>query len=451
MTTEGRQCAHAKEVKERKNLQYVLAGILFILGLGYVYYVPPFEAPDEPAHFLRAWSVAELQWVMHDHPHNVAGYIVDQMSQRYKADQNALLADLAKEVQKKKARIPNFAFNTSLYPPLPYAFQAIAISLLKDKVSFTAIFYTLRIINITLYTLAFFFFFKRLSHFQWPVFVIACTPMALSQAAMISLDGMVLSAVVIMLAVSLSPQLKIDGLLLIFAILCLGLSKSTYMILALFPLVPLFMRKRLRLPYIFGFLLTISLIMVWNYYLDKENVYDMFVYFVQNYAFRNVDPILQLENVLAHPIDFIRITLLSLINNTILYGKQFVGVLGWLNVHLYVWVYFVWMIMIIVSVFTVYKSQTKNEIITSIYGILLSLISIIGIFFSLYIIWMPVGAQTIEIQGRYLHASFLVFITSLVFVMPYMNKVTEVTRYVIPLLSVVINIASIISVNMIYN
>jgi uncharacterized membrane protein len=442
MTMAGWQCAYAQEVNKRTGLAYILAGILFVLGLGYVYCVPPFEAPDEPAHFLRAWSVAELQVVMHDHPQNVAAYILDQMSQRHEISQNDLLKDIAKEVKKNTPRIPNFAYNTSLYPPLPYAFQAITISILKNRFSHSVVFYSSRIINLIIFTVAFFFFFRRLPSFQWPIFVFACTPMALSQAAMISLDGLLLSAVVIMLAVSLNPQLRIDGLLLVLAILCIGLTKSTYMILALFPFIPLFMRKRFRLLFIIGLLLTISLIMVWNYCLDKENIIEMFVYFVQNYALRNVDPVLQFKYVMDYPVNFIYVLFSSLFNDIILYGKQFVGVLGWLDIHLYMWVYITWLIIMILSLLTVYEPKDKWINIVSIWGAILSLTTVVVIFLSLYLIWMPIYARTIEIQGRYLHTPFLVFVISLCFFMPYVKKIERIIKFMIPSLSIVINVGA---------
>jgi len=51
---------------------------LFILlgfGLAYVFILPPFEAPDEPAHFARAYSIAEGQVVIRDHPRDLVVFL----------------------------------------------------------------------------------------------------------------------------------------------------------------------------------------------------------------------------------------------------------------------------------------------------------------------------------------------------------------------------------------
>jgi uncharacterized membrane protein len=427
-----------------------------MLGLGYVFIIPPFEAPDEPAHFLRAWSVAEKQWVLVDHPKKAAVFILDEMSKRHDIENHALLNDMLASTQKDNPRIPNFAFNSSLYSPLPFIFQAAAIkfmSAIQMQDHLSLVFYSCRIVSLVIFTGFLFFAFIRLENWSWPVFWVACTPMALSQASVISIDGILFGATAVMAAIALKPRGRTDFVLLVICLLFLGLTKSTYLILAFFPFILAYYCREFRFVFFFGILSAILSAAAWHIIMS-QHVVNYSLELMKTYAFREVDPQAQIKYVMENPLGFMGILYDSVVRNFITHLRQFIGVLGWLNIYLPKWIYILWSIFAVGSIFSITKPATSRDkffVITGLWGISVSFITCMAIFISLYLIWMPVGALSIEVQGRYFHAPAIVALLCLSMVTPAIKWVDDISIYLFPVSAIVFNLISLATLSSFYN
>ena len=432
-----------------------LSGILLIIGLGYVFIIPPFEAPDEPAHFLRSWSVAEKQWVLKDHPKQVAVFILEEMAKRHEIYNYPLLKDMSHATEKAFHRIPNFAFNSSLYPPVPFIFYAATIKIIstvKNSDKLTLIFYSCRIISLIIFIAALFFSFYRLGNLCWPLFWIACTPMAISQASVISIDGILFGSTAIMASIVLKPKGDADHIFLIISLLFLGLTKSTYLILAFFPLILAIADKKYRPVYFAGMLITLSGAIVWQIIMERK-VVDFSLELLKMYALRDVDPQKQIGYIMTNPLVFMDILYKSIVHNISAHVQQFVGVLGWLNIYLPRWITIFWIIMAGYSVFCVTRPENMSKyfgILLSVWGIILALATCIAIFISLYLLWMPVESSSIEVQGRYFHAPAIIALLCLAIMTPGIKKFNDVSLYLLPLSAVLINMISFLTIKAAY-
>ena len=424
-----------------------------VLGLAYMVIVPPFEAPDEPAHFLRAWSVAEAQWVVRDHPDDVVTFILEEMSKRHEIEANPLFKDMLRITDSGDPRVPNLAFNTSLYSPIPYIFHAGAIKVLKGSVTLDQIFYACRLVSLLIFTCSVFFIFSRLGSWSWPVFWIACTPMALSQASVISTDGILFSAVGIMVVTAIFPRGKADYAIVFLSIFFIGLTKSTYIVLAIFPFLSVYYNKALRFPFFVGLAVTVFCIIAWQFILEKNNIIEHSIEFIRMYTFRDVDPRAQLSMIINNPAGFMAVLWSSIIYEISGHMKQFIGVLGWLHIFIPGWIYAAWLMIACLSMFSLEKSEVIKDhfyLYTGLWGLAVGFMTCIGIFFSLYLIWMPVGASSIEIQGRYLHAPALAAALCMGMLLPEIKKVKHVSIWIFPFMALAINFTALYTVQSYY-
>ena len=102
--------------------------LLFLLGFLYVFLTPIFEAPDEPAHFARAYGIAEGQFILRDHSKALALFIRHQFKAMDSPETRSMAEYLKRYEQiSTEERVPNIAYNTALYSPVPYLTHAAVI------------------------------------------------------------------------------------------------------------------------------------------------------------------------------------------------------------------------------------------------------------------------------------------------------------------------------------
>jgi uncharacterized membrane protein len=395
--------------------RFVLVAVL-LFGALFAFVTPPFQVPDEPAHFYRAYRVSE-------------GYL-DLLPTR---DRSAaplpasvhrigtdLLADLPFHPERRIAprtilaafqiplapdrREPVFFHNTLQYTFFPYLPQALGIAagrLLGAPV--LALFYLARLANLLCGALGLAFAVRRLPAFAWLAAMVALTPMSLSLLGSVSGDvttivsSFVLVSTVARLAWGKEAATRGDLLLLAAASAVLCASKPPYLPLALLALlIPAARFPRGRRAAFLPLHLGLSLLMAsWEAAISRTADFGR----LNN----GVDPDRQIHDSLLHPFHFLKIAAAEYVRHSPRYLGQIVGRLGWLDVQLPIPLLAAYLAVLLALVLLdanpaleVRPWQRIGVAATVLAG--MTLISA-----AQYATWTPYGANFVEgIQGRYL-------------------------------------------------
>lgn len=168
--------------------------LLFVLGLGYVALVPPFQNIDEIWHWERMWSVAQGDYNCKEIP-VAAGKFVDRTF-RFRAGSDPLTWDLFHDAYHFKGDAGAFsiATNACKYPPVGYLPAAAATRLLTGDPAERAwhkmfyAFYASRVGN-WLWFFGCVLLAMRLTRYPMPVLLFASIPMVVQQATAINNDA----------------------------------------------------------------------------------------------------------------------------------------------------------------------------------------------------------------------------------------------------------------------
>ena len=231
------------------------AALAVVFGAAFGILTPPLQAPDEIRHLLRAHAIAEGQLLARAQPGRHAYVEVPrdllELETRLGAapirrhpervqDPERLRRELARPID-AAPRVP--VRMPSLYSPVPYAPQALAIAAVGAwGGSAVACVWAGRLANLALYTVLVWWALRRAPAHRWTLLLLATTPMALFEAAALGADApsnafaFLLVALVLRAGVgrgTLSGR-EIAGLAVVAALL--GLCKQAYAPLALLAL-----------------------------------------------------------------------------------------------------------------------------------------------------------------------------------------------------------------------
>ncbi|MEI6409453.1 MAG: DUF2142 domain-containing protein [Bacteroidota bacterium] len=196
-----------------------------VFGVAYALLIPPFQSPDEPNHFLRAWQISEGAFWPDRRPDQRLGGELP-LSPQALADSFAYLknnyaARLDAALIRRLAALPpdynkrgflDFA-NTAIYAPFGYVPQALAIALLRPfGASVLATLYAARLFNLFVWCSLMFFALRRLSFKKNTIAFIALLPSSLVLAGSCNADVLVnaLSFCVVVWAVD-GKRWTVDG------------------------------------------------------------------------------------------------------------------------------------------------------------------------------------------------------------------------------------------------
>lgn len=390
------------------------AGLLY--GLGVAAVTPPFQVPDEPAHFYRAYRVSEGRLDLIPIPGR-AGADLPVSIQRVAT---ALRDDIPFHEEKKVApglvlaafRVPLEPSRRSLawfgnslqFPFVPYVPQALGIALGR---AFGApplvLLYLARLANLIAGTLMVVFAVRRLPAFQWFAVMVALTPMAVFLRASASADvtstgaAFLLAAGVAQLAWGEDAAVRRRDLVLLTAsaaVLCA--SKAVYFPLAFLPvLIPASRFPRGRRAAFLLLHLAVSLALAaWGIAASRA---------VGTIRFDvAADPSRQIHDALAHPLSLLRIVASDYLVHAPRYLGQFVGQLGWLDTKLPI--PFLLTYLAVLAALVLVDTNPRLEVQPwqrwIVAGLTLSVLLLISA--SQYAAWTPYGAQHVEgLQGRY--------------------------------------------------
>ncbi|HEX2223860.1 MAG TPA: DUF2142 domain-containing protein [Thermoanaerobaculia bacterium] len=396
---------------------FLLAGLLF--GILLVFVTPPFQVPDEPAHFYRAWGVAEGKLVIARGQGGVGAELPASLPRlawaltgdmpghpEVKTSRRQILAWLGSPLD-PAARIFVAFPNTALYTFVPYVPQAVAFGAGRALGAPPLVsFYGARLLNLLVSTLLIAFAIRQAPALRWLLATVALTPMATFQRASISADavtiavGFVLGAVAARLAWGDEPtagerRRGFGTLILAAAVLCL--CKPAYV-----PLVAVaFLIPAARLP--------------WGRRAPAFLLYAVLVGLAFAAGMANarvgqtlvregvgVDSQAQIRDSLAEPVRFLGIVARDyLVEHGGRYFAQMVGQLGWLDTKLPMAFLALYLGMI-----AAVGLADGGEVRVAAWqrGILLLAVAgaLVLLSASQYALWTPYGADRVEgLQGRY--------------------------------------------------
>jgi uncharacterized membrane protein len=392
----------------------LVTGLLYGIGMAVVQ--PPFQVPDEPGHFYRAYRVSEGRLDLVPKP----GRAKADLPVSVQKVATSLLGDLPFHPERKIAprrilaafrvpleperREPAWFAGRSLYPFFPYVPQALAIALGRAfEAPPLALLYLARLGNVLAGTLMLALAVRWLPAYRWLAVMVALTPMALSLQGSASADvtsigaGFLLAAGVARLAWGEQGSVRRGDLALLTAsaaVLCA--SKTVYLPLALLPLLvpPDRFPRGKRAAFLLLHLSLSLAVTIWSILLART------AGTVRLDA--PTDPGRQIRDALAHPLDFLQLVAHDYLVHAPRYLAQFVGKLGWLDTTLPVAFQLTYLAVLLALVCM--DANPKIEIRAWQRCLIgsLTLATLIFISASQYAIWTPYGAKFIEgIQGRY--------------------------------------------------
>jgi uncharacterized membrane protein len=390
---------------------FLIAGLLFGAVLAAV--TPPFQVPDEPAHFYRAYRVSEGHFDLA--PRGLREAMLPASVHRIGTD---LLGDLPFNNEKRIAprtilaafRIPLepdrrelvFFANSLQYTVVPYIPQAAGIAAGRlFGAPPVALLYLGRLANLLFGVLIVAVAIRRLPAFKWLTAMVALTPMGLSLLGSASADVTTIAAaftlvsMVAKLAWGAEEPARGDFILLTVSAVALCASKPPYMPLALLPvLIP-----AARFPWRrAGFLLfhaTLALAAAaWSVVTSR------FVGTIRIDA--GVDVNRQIHDSLTHPFGFLWMLIHDYAVHTPRYLGELIGKLGWLDTKIPMPLLVVYLAVLLALAFLDVSPRIEvrpwqRGIVTA-----TTLAAMVVVSASQYAIWTPYGADLIQgIQGRY--------------------------------------------------
>jgi len=327
--------------------------IALLFGLAFLIITPPFQVPDEPAHFFRAIQISDFSLIGKKDKTVSGGYIPKQVvdmtndltNRKNYCSQKALFINKI-NVEKVKKYLHNrdqnkgYTFidfrNTVIYPPIVYLPQILGVGVARIVgLPMLWALYLGRLFNLLLYVAIVFYAIKICPVYKYGLLLFALMPMSMAQVSSLSADASTFSfsflliAYIINLAFDQDTLVRIRHVFFLVAVaILLSLSKYAYIFLVgLFFIIPKnkFSSSAQRIKYfliIFFFAVMASLI----WFLSIKNIYLPFI--------AEANPPKQIHFIISNPFQYLKI-ILSAFNFPVL--RAFVGKFGWLNVPLPIW------------------------------------------------------------------------------------------------------------------
>ncbi len=400
-------------------MRHGLGIAILLLGMGYALCTAPFGVPDEFAHFWRAYHVSE------------GGIVAQESNGRLRGAMLPKSVDEVVEtlVHYRSVPIPSTHIDragwrrawrmgfhpneraycsfpaTASYSPVVYAPAALAIALGRAcNLSILAVFYLARIANViavaTLIGLAW----RRLPCIRESFALVTLLPMTLSLIGSLSADSITFAiaffwiALVLDFASAEKPNgLTGRNLLEIFVAAALLGQTKFFFPLPLLALLWVFRFGRSR-ALVAASAVGVAFLSAALWFgasgsLDAPGRLDLVA-----------GPALQSVFIRAHPWQFLEICAHTFQMSFVTYGRQIVGVLGWLQIRLPVCLYVgMWIALLFSTGFAGAGRDVRVKITSRIFCATLALAMLLYVYLALYGKWNTIGAPVIEgVHGRYL-------------------------------------------------
>lgn len=405
---------------KKERLFTIVFAFIFFLGLFFTFAVPPFQKPDENAHFYRAaalsrggffceksegerfFKLPEKYFVFADKMgvYRIALYYEQKFP---KSDLLTIDSDLRDYGYERQKELEGFC-SLNFIPYLPFVLP-ILVGEVLNSVLFS--FYFSRFVALCLFLFALFWSYRKIrySRLRWILLFYSVVPMVTFQASTIGYDYAHLALIPVLFALNIhfildKKTFKKDLYLFLFSMFLLIVSKGGYYFFALlYFLIPRKKVSESKKGYIFYTALFISLCFL-PIVLES--------YFGLGAAeFReSVSPAAQME-LLRNPLFVMNLISETLSNFFYFYYQGFIGIFGWVDHGLPQYLYTLWLVPVAFVVSQICESRIYKNFLWKfllISTVFLSTTFLILLIF--YLTWNEVGSPLIlGIQGRY----FLLF------------------------------------------
>jgi uncharacterized membrane protein len=404
-------------------------------GLLLVFVTPPFQVPDEPAHFLRVYQLATGAAAVPG-PGGAPGFELPESLPRL-ADlclaglifhperrlPPGLLGDAWRMPLAPERRVWMPAARVSQHPPVAYLAAAAPVAIGRLlALRPLALLYLARLGNLAA-ALAIAWAAVRIAPVQrWLLTLLTLTPMAMFLRSSVSADALtdalalLLVASVLSLALRRAPPAAGPGgtspmagtgpeggsgtrssVLLVSALL-LGAAKEVYCLLALLVfLVSPARRSRRRVALLWGGGLAVLAAAVGYSWWTAQSVA------AQPTVIPGVAPVAQLRDVLAAPLRFVAIAGADYADNVRRYVIQLAGDFGWLDTPLPEPAAFCWVFLLLAAAVLGGDPALALAAWKRCWAAAVLAASLLAVSLAMYLVWTPLGAGFIQgLQGRYL-------------------------------------------------
>jgi uncharacterized membrane protein len=379
---------------------------LFLTVLAISYLIPPLQSPDEPAHLSRAYLLSKGEVFLGAHDGQTGGYIdsgllayMDSFQDiPFQYDRKLTDSDIRSSKRIKWSGHQQFRglFNTAVYFPLPYLPQALAFAVgERMRLPIETTYYLTRLFAL-MATLG--LLWAALSLYPTPPIVLALfvMPMTLFQLGSSSLDSVTFGTCALtasLFARGTDLRFSFDFRMhaaLVLGVFSLATSRVSLIPLTLLPAV-LYTCRRSH-SYLFSSAVSIGLSLAWIVFARMT---------VQGMP-SNLDAA---RAYLTNPMSFFQIFLNTLSNRELLkdYWAMFIGVLGWLDTPLDVYVYITFGILLFLLAILSIRDDAASWLERGNLALILACtLSLLFTFVIELLTWTPPGAKFIDgIQGRY--------------------------------------------------
>lgn len=353
-----------------KKPEFIFIIFGFIFGLVMMFLTPPYQVPDESAHLLRACEVAD-------------GILYNKTPAQNVECDNYIRKNM--ELSRSGA-----VHQVTGYPPLLYFSSALGLKV-GEIWGGKIMFYLGRMFNFIVWLLLTALAIKITPVFKWMFLFAALFPMSVFEGMSLAADSFnnafafLFFAYLFKLIFGEKETSKKDLIILVFMSILSAFTKGAIYPIFLFVFLPM---KKHKYLFSFGcFALAFILMSYWASI---------------NLPFINPDAAVEYHKymLLHHPLDFVKEFITAILFKASYYIRSCIGILGWLNVRLYPWVYNLTAI-VFLSMF-IFLPEKKVTDIQRILSIIVFMFFLTAMHLILYITWTPKeSAEIIGFQGRY--------------------------------------------------
>lgn len=384
--------------------------IILLFGLVFAVITPPFQSPDEPNHFFRAWQVSEGHFFPEHTGNRLGGDLPASLSevsdsflflkhnQQARWNLRSLRKGLSIPLNPANRRFTDFA-NTAIYAPMGYLPQAAAIAILRPLgATPLLILYGTRLANLFVWILLVNSALRLIPWQRSTMAAIALLPASICIAASANADVLTNGLCWYLIAAFLAKAKEPVFWKKLLTLLIIAANKLIALPLVLLACFSRSDRRQLALLITGGIVATLLWGQMAQAWFIPYDAYDP--------AFRDsqtlnsgVDPALQMAFVLGHPIVFLEICFKSLFQALPSMAAHFVGKFGWEKNYLPTG----WLLLLWAMLASLVFSEKNAFGVRQRWGLAGVVLLYFGAFsITMYALWVPVGGTHIDNwQGRY--------------------------------------------------
>ena len=292
---------------------------------------------------------------------------------------------------------------SQVYSPIPYlAYAAAALVARALGLSWLETLYLLRFVGLLVAAAMITYAVAITPVLKWAFFCIAMLPTAVYQRSVISIDGVILGATLVVIALCLTAVIEPGRVLLRgFWITCCSLTKPPQVAFALLEAmhIPLLAWRTQWRSFLLVTVPGAALALVWAIIA----LLDISAWRAGlRSSFTSLGSVQNIEFLLGHPGTFASAVVITLNKESMQLWKQLIGVFGWLDTAMVPWSYSLISILLIVTFFEKIEMSPVIRMRLALLSLVTALVYCVGVFALFFISEMPSeGAQIFGLQGRY--------------------------------------------------